>query len=337
MEQPTLPQAFDLFVRIEPSEEGLWDKIAGWFSGEEAEPAIATLSIDERRLWFAYKDRPDGVRELDLTQPFSLQLSHWSNDNGDIELNLALRQLGASLETPSILLRVLWPLARVSQAEIPRQKSHGRFVRSADFLDLWRILEHFAQHHGTALPGGFELDVDPDEFKGLGSEYEEVVCMACGSHHLRFLHVDFYQCEDCGYEGGRGQAEALEKRAAATYQAMEPEQRLRLALDDLTEVHRLMLSAAGAAANQIRRHNRPRPVHQASPAPNEIQVMNRNHVLQCQERAVHLLKQAALKLPQAPLKELTDRIKTEAYRADEHGFEQLAAAVKAQAAALRAP
>lgn len=76
-------------------------------------------------------------------------------------------------------------------------------------------------------------------------------CMACGSAELEWLGPGAYRCQGCGYEGGPGMAALIEQRAAAAYQAMDPQQRQPAALKLLHDaLHTLMGAQAGVAGLQ---------------------------------------------------------------------------------------
>ena len=312
---------FKLYPLIHVRLKSLFSRISSWFGDDDGQDAIAVVDVNRESISMTSLVQPHGCDVLRWETPFRLRLTHWVNDTGDVELNVSLREVGATLSDAVLSFRVLWPLPRVRTNEIVKKKSHGRFLKSGDFKALWPLLTYFVQLHGELAPGGFDLDVDDDELEGLSSEKEEVTCIACGSFHIKMLHAKFYRCLSCGYEGGQGQAEVLEERQLASFNALSPELRSRSIEAELVEVARFITAAAMIPIKKDKL--------------NEMDIINLKNLRSCQSKAIYGLKQIKLKMPELIPKEIFQRLDKVSSFEQEDDFYTLANDIRHIAVSLK--
>jgi hypothetical protein len=133
-------------------ETSLWPALPPRLRGDPlarlgvAEPIEGSLRHQAQRL--IHRWGHGDPLELDLGQPFSVDLSCSPRGPRRVAVNLRLRGKRAGVDQAALCVRSVLPQSCV-RAEVPRKEEAGPWLEEADFWRLWRALGFYAQVHGV--------------------------------------------------------------------------------------------------------------------------------------------------------------------------------------------
>ena len=81
--------------------------------------------------------------------------------------------------------------------------------------------------------------------RAMSEEIAGDVCIACNGRNLEELGPEAYRCNDCGYEGGPGQAQLMESERQRAFEEMSPLMRIQSAREDLRFAQSLLQASIG--------------------------------------------------------------------------------------------